>query len=302
MVLDVAVVEPSAGVALAPAHAEALRRPDRSGVDRRPVLGPPVPVHVEGVVRVAEREDVPLDEVADTRMEDRGVAHERAAVDRLQPAELGEDDDVLDVRRALAAPEDRQRAEHPAGDRDVHVGPVVVIRPHAARPGDRGQAVGVALAGLDVAVAARERRQVRAVRRRLVAHAVEVHRVRRVEVQVAEVHEDPVADPRAQQRAGDPPVAARQRTTEPARVLPVDDRVQVRGERVDRHVVQGVLAVRHDVERRGDRRDPVLPGRGGRRCGRRHHGCKPDEDGESPPPHCVTITSPAISGPWIAQK
>ena len=152
--------------------------------------------------------------LADVRREHRRVADEGAAVDRLELAHRREDDLELAVGRALVAAEDRQHPVHAAGDRLVHRRRVVVVGPDARRvaapPCSRYVHV---CAGLDVGVAAREAGQVGAVRARLVADAVEVHRVRAPEarVEVLEVHEDAVADARAQQRAGDQVLVARAR-------------------------------------------------------------------------------------------
>ena len=63
---------------------------------------PAVAVDVEGVVVVAEREHVPLHEVADLRVEDGRVADERAAVDRHEAELRLEEDDELVVGRSLA--------------------------------------------------------------------------------------------------------------------------------------------------------------------------------------------------------
>src|SRR3954447_11168662 len=109
VILHVAVVEPRPGILLAPAEAEALRRPDRLRIARHAAGGyPTVAVDVEGVVLRAHAHHVPLDELADGRMEDRRIANKGTAVDRHELAERREDDLKLLVRRLLVAPEDRE--------------------------------------------------------------------------------------------------------------------------------------------------------------------------------------------------
>ena len=123
-----------------------------------------VPVDVEGVELAAHRHDVPLDVLADARLEHGRVADEGAAVDRLEAVPGGKGDDELAVGPAFAAVGDRQPAEHAAGDRVLHRLRVVVVGPEAggARPG--GEPVREALARLDVAAPAGEQRQPDAVR------------------------------------------------------------------------------------------------------------------------------------------
>ena len=101
-------------------------------------------------------------------VEHRRVADERAAVDRLEVAHRGEDDDELAVGRALVLAEDREHPVHAAGDRVVHRRRVVVVGPDAGGVGAGASAVGPGLAGLDVGVAAGEAREVGAVGARLV--------------------------------------------------------------------------------------------------------------------------------------
>src|SRR4029079_5989920 len=87
VVLDVAVVEPRAGRILAPANEEAVSRPQLLHVLEamaRPDAAPAVTVDVEGVVVGAERQDVPLHEVAYARVEHRRVPDERPPVDALE--------------------------------------------------------------------------------------------------------------------------------------------------------------------------------------------------------------------------
>ena len=64
-----------------------------------------MPVDVEGVMLVAEREDVPLHRVADARVQDRRVADEGAAVDRLEA------DRRLEQRHELAIGAGRHAGE-----------------------------------------------------------------------------------------------------------------------------------------------------------------------------------------------
>ena len=159
----------------------------------------------------------------------------------------------------------------PPRDRVLHRRRVVVVGPHADRVAAGRELVGPRLAGLDVAVAARHAGHEGAVRARLVVHAVEVHRVRALVegVEVLEVHEQAVAGPGAQQRAGDQVLVARAGGDVAHRVVPVrvvaavDDRGEDRLRRVERHVVDRVALVgRHVPCRRRHRRDPELAGLG----------------------------------------
>ena len=69
-------------------------------------------MHVEGVMEIADREHVPLDDLAHLRPENRCVPDERATVDRPQVDVLREVDDELAVGRIVLA-ENRERAVQP---------------------------------------------------------------------------------------------------------------------------------------------------------------------------------------------
>ena len=178
--------------------------------------------------------------------------------------------------------EDRERSVHSSLNRVHHRGRVVVVWPDAGGVRAGRQAIGKGLAGLDIGPRAREAGDVRPVGGEGVVDAVEMHRVRRVQVEVQEVNENHVADPRMDRRARDSPVLARQWGL-PVRAQPaVDNRVERRLGRVELHAGEGVLAVRNDVPgmvRHG--RDPVLAhgGRGGSRS--RERARERSENGKS---------------------
>ena len=232
-------------------------------------LQPPVAVDVEGVEVAPDREHVPLDDVADLRAEDGRVAHEGAAVDRVEAELRGEVDDELAVGRILVPPEDRERAVEAALDRLHHRRRVVVVRPHAPRAGPRLEPVGERLARLHVRARPGEARDVRAVRAEPVAHAVEVHRVRLVRhrVEVPEVDDEPVADARMEERALQPgfPGPFGHLLREVLRVLAVGDGAEDRLRRREALALDRVPLVRHDVPRHRDGRHPVLAHRAARR-------------------------------------
>ena len=208
VILDVAVVEPRAGIALAPAEAEALRRARRSGC--RGCCPARVFQRWPWTWKVWWSEPIAITShctrCPTRRAEDRRVPDERAAVDRheVRP-ERREHDLELAVGQPLVAAAEREHPEHPAVDRVLHRRRVVVVGPHADRVAAHGQAVRVLLAELHVAVLAGEARHERAVRARPVVDAVEVHRVRVLAqaVHVLEVDPQLVAHARADQRAGD---------------------------------------------------------------------------------------------------
>jgi len=69
-------------------------------------------VHVKGVELRAHPHDVPLHRVTDLGPENRRVADECAAVDRLEAVERVEDDDELTVGQRLTAGAYREHAVH----------------------------------------------------------------------------------------------------------------------------------------------------------------------------------------------
>ena len=166
---------------------------------------PAVPVDVEGVVLGADRHHVPLDEVAHARWKTGVLPTKARAVDGLELAHRREDDDVLAVR--ALAPSGRGSRASRTCRRSIESsisGPWSWYGQAPTESLPAVSCVGPRLAGLDVAVAAGEAGQVRAVGARLVVHAVEVHGVRAVErrVQVLEVHAELVADAGPDQRPG----------------------------------------------------------------------------------------------------
>ena len=155
--LDVAVVQPGARVVLAPAEAKVSAGPTvwvSRGVPSASRQRWPWTWKVwcsEPIAMTSHCTSWPTREA-----EHRRVAHERAAVDRLEVAHRREDDLELAVGRALVAAEDREHPVHPARDRLLHRRRVVVVGPDADRVAPAREPVGPGLAGLDVGVAAGE--------------------------------------------------------------------------------------------------------------------------------------------------